>query len=339
MNTPIYIDKVTFEQFNSYLIAELKYTDKKSTFAPRKYALNALKKYFKWLPFTRMSFASFIAEQKLLGHKNSTINRKISYAQALAKMLGSTEFESMTRFPEHRSKAKDILSWEEMDKISTATKSYKANTLKNGLTEADVNFRFYCLIRLLSETGCRIGEALELTWENIDGNTLTFENTKNGDTRTVVITPQLSDELRELPHLSKTVFGITSTSQASSEIKLRAKLAGINKRHSVYPHLFRHSVITNLVMSGAPIKVVMEMVGHKRLETTAGYINNTLTDMENMLYAYSGLWERAVTPEFFMKKALTAVTKLLHHKAERVKLSEDERHYLIKIPKNVFTTA
>lgn len=330
MTKPVYIDGVSFEAFNSYLIFELKWADKKNTLAPRRYALNAIKTYFHGLEFNRTNFASFIASQKLAGYKNSTVNRKISYGIALAKYLNIPGFDHITYFPEHSQK-KDVLTWDEMDRIAVTPLEYPRN-VRNG---EEINYRYYCLIRLLSETGCRISEALDLKWSEVDSNILTFYDTKNGDSRSVVITPQLAEELKQLPRYER-VFNLASVSGAGRQIRLRSKIAGIVKKTSISPHLFRHSVITNLCMSGAPLKVVMDLVGHKRMETTAGYINNTLDDMENMLYQYSGLWESKLTAKTFMDKAVKLISKLLTKHSHHIKLDEDSKFYLIKIPKNVF---
>lgn len=331
MSKLVYIDDIEFDKFNDFLIFELKWSDKRSTLSPRKYCFHAIKRYFHGLPYTRTEFASFIASEKIKGHKNSTVNRKIGYGIALAKFMRIKEFDNITYFPEHRRKTKDVLSWEEMDMIATVKPEYPRNI--NG---DEINYRYYCLIRLLSETGCRIGEALDLKWEDIDGTVLSFADTKNGETRNVVITKQLSEEFRQLPVLSTRVFNNTSTSGACFQIKKRAKLAGVIKKTSISPHLFRHSVITNLVMSGAPVKVVMDLVGHKRMDTTAGYINNTLEDMENMLYQYSGLWGQTMTVNVFKNKALEAVSKLLTWHTNKVKMEEDSEFLYIKVPKDVF---
>lgn len=330
-----FIDIVTFDQFNAFLISELKYTSKLTSLAPRRYQLNSLKSYFKNLPYTRENFGSMIADLKIKGYKNNTVNRRICYGIALAKLVKASGFEKMTYFPEPRKKSRDCLTWDEMDRIATAPIEYKG--IRGGkVNSEEINYKYYCLIRLLSETGCRIGEAIGLTWDNVDKTIITFPDTKNGETRSIVITPQLAAELQELPRYGKKVLNMNSTSLAGKEISRRAHASGVVKKNSISPHLFRHSVITNLVMGGAPIKVVMELVGHKRMETTAGYINTNLDDMENMLYSYSGMWESKLTAKLFLDKALKMVTKLLTKQAHRVTIGEDQKHYLIKIPKNAF---
>lgn len=55
-------------------------------------------------------------------------------------------------------------------------------------------------------------------------------------------------------------------------VKKISKKAGIEKR--VYPHLFRHSLATNLVKRGANVLMVQKQLRHEKLETTQIYIRS-----------------------------------------------------------------
>jgi len=50
-----------------------------------------------------------------------------------------------------------------------------------------------------------------------------------------------------------------------------AKRAGIQKR--VWPHLFRHSLATNMLVRGAHILAIKEQLGHAFVETTMVYLH------------------------------------------------------------------
>ena len=55
-------------------------------------------------------------------------------------------------------------------------------------------------------------------------------------------------------------------------VKAMAKRAGITKR--VFPHLFRHSLATNLLGRGSGILAIKEQLGHMHIETTMRYLHS-----------------------------------------------------------------
>ena len=61
-----------------------------------------------------------------------------------------------------------------------------------------------------------------------------------------------------------------TTSDLRKLISVLAKRAKIKKK--VFPHLFRHSLATNLILRGANILLVKEQLGHTDIQTTMNYI-------------------------------------------------------------------
>ena len=55
-------------------------------------------------------------------------------------------------------------------------------------------------------------------------------------------------------------------------VKVVSKRANIEKR--VYPHLFRHSLATNMLNKGANILTIQSQLGHSKIETTMIYIRS-----------------------------------------------------------------
>lgn len=62
------------------------------------------------------------------------------------------------------------------------------------------------------------------------------------------------------------------TGDVRKTVKMLAGRAGVEKR--VYPHLFRHSLASNLLKRGAGIMLIKEQLGHSFIDSTMIYIHS-----------------------------------------------------------------
>jgi integrase len=131
----------------------------------------------------------------------------------------------------------------------------------------------------------RLGELLAVRWEDIDlfaKRILVRRNAvygeistpKSGKNREIPICDTLLDELKRTRHLrGDLVFsnhrGKLWLAQDTYEpLHWACKKAGLRK---VSWHVLRHTFASHLVMKGAPIKAVQELLGHSSLEMTMRY--------------------------------------------------------------------
>ena len=147
--------------------------------------------------------------------------------------------------------------------------------------------KWQVMIRLLIDTGVRIGEACGLQWEDVDysDNTITVAHTlgytkakgiyldtpKSGKVRTIDVDPAVMLLLRrhQREQASKALSRFVFTQEGSSEPmhpqSPRRYLKKFGERYGVeglHPHKLRHSFASVAITSGADIASVSEKLGH-----------------------------------------------------------------------------
>lgn len=128
------------------------------------------------------------------------------------------------------------------------------------------------LVILAMTTGARLGELLALRWEQIDftRRTAIIARTKNGDPRTLVFPTPAIAELMKHRKPSGLIFdrgdGRTLVFRTHWEAALKA--ASLDGLHF---HDLRHDAASQLVMAGATLHEVAEILGHRSLQSTKRY--------------------------------------------------------------------
>lgn len=104
------------------------------------------------------------------------------------------------------------------------------------------------LARFMFETGSRLGNAIALTWDDLDlpGATATFGQTKNGEPHTVNLSPGMVADLANLPRSSRKVFGFHSRTTVRKHWRSTIERAGIEY---LTPHeAGRHAFATEMIV-------------------------------------------------------------------------------------------
>lgn len=162
---------------------------------------------------------------------------------------------------------KDILSREELQQLFATHYPMESETIRRA-------FALTCF------TGIRHCDLATLTYSNIDysNRLMTFRQSKVQHDSSVSGVPiPLNDTLLaiigEKPEGAKDsdlIFNLPSIEASNKALRHWTKRAGIDK-HITW-HCGRHSFATNLLSSGANIKVVSELLGHSSLKFTQKYV-------------------------------------------------------------------
>ena len=149
------------------------------------------------------------------------------------------------------------------------------------------------LINLLWQTGARVSEILALKVKDIDFHSKTIRITtlkqKNHPQRVLPLQGPMLGQLGAyiaLKQLKKEDTIINITRQRAHQIIKDAVLkAGFDKERA-HPHTFRHSFAVFSVLSGVPILVIKNWLGHSNIQSTLIYMQVLGSDTRGF---YEGL--------------------------------------------------
>jgi len=264
-------------------------------------------------------------------HNNNTLNTYIFSFRCYDKFLtahklpGAGFSERLNSLPKYKPPI-EILTYDEIKKLLCTNVEYGKF---RGLDCSRLNGLYLTLTRFLAVTGCRYNEARSLKVRYVDliEGKVTFIETKNKDWRFQWIKEPLISELNDLiedknqdDYVFTTMMGNPVPPQNYLEdLKLRTKQAGIKKR--VHPHLFRHSYATDLYWNGVGIGEIMELLGHRDIKTTMGYIHNYRDQLIEAASNHSLYTQNLSVPE---------ALKIIEGKIDRLKIDRFNNIELIK---------
>lgn len=208
----------------------------------------------------------FVAAQQGKGLSGSTINRKLS---ALSKL-----------YTVARRHDKKIVRIEiPLQKEGKPRQRIFTNDEANALVDyAWSRPERRDLTVLLMDTGIRPGEIVHGKW-TVTGDEITLFDTKNGDDRTLVLTPDAkAAAVRLQDHFAK--GGHIIYSKYFEEFVKARKAAGLGD--DAVPYVMRHTAITRLAEATDNVILIQKWAGHKNLQTTQRYVKATRKGMENL---------------------------------------------------------
>jgi integrase len=162
----------------------------------------------------------------------------------------------------------DFLVYEEADRLIDA---------------AEGEWRTMILVGI--KAGLRQGELLALRWSDVDlvaGHVVIRQSVtrgivtppKNGKSRKIPLASSALAALRSHRHLRGKLVFCAADGRMLTKGECKHPLWGACKRASLRQigwHVLRHTFASHLVMRGAPLKAVQELLGHASIEMTMRY--------------------------------------------------------------------
>lgn len=146
------------------------------------------------------------------------------------------------------------------------------------------------LVLFLSNTGCRLSEALKMEWGQVDWDKRVVHlwETKSGYPRTIPLNDESLASLRnrEADGVEAGPFADLYQQRVQYFWSQARKQMGLEGDREFVLHALRHRVASRLVQRGVHLLVVKDLLGHRKIETTLRYAHlspDSLVDAVNLL--------------------------------------------------------
>jgi len=212
-----------------------------------------------------------------------TLNRKLSSLNAFFAFCHSRHFKeehtkfTLAKIPKNLPK---FLSYEAVAEGVSLIDTQKWTGLRDR-----------ALILFLYATGVRISEALAVRRSDFEGEWLRVRHGKGEKERLVPVAPsalRAIDAYVQAVPFTKDALWLNIRGGVLSRIsayKITRKYLGVS------PHVLRHSYATALIVGGADLRVVQELLGHASLLTTQIYTHIQKHNLKETVQRYHPLRE------------------------------------------------
>lgn len=235
-------------------------------------------------PVTRKDAEIFFKHLKDSGISQNYMRRKLKALEEFFSWLilhnheNQNPFEGLSKLVKIPEKNIDPFSKDEIEKIISGFKNHQRYS------------QLYPFIYFLFKTGCRLGEAVGLRWQDIQDETITISQqltrgkrkpVKNGKSRSFRLSPELINLINSLRNKSSKpddlIFQWNGKSINLTNFQKRVWKSILTSENIRYrrPYNCRHSFITNCLKKGINPVHLAEITGHKiktMFEFYAGFI-------------------------------------------------------------------
>ena len=207
-----------------------------------------------------------------------TLNRKLS---AINSFL---DFCYKQFFIEDKPLLKSSKTPKELPKFLSAKTIFDALETINKSTW--IGKRDYALILFLYASGARISEAVNVKQEDFEDTWLKIINAKGSKQRLIPIARQAIDAINEYNSSKGFWCEYIWCNYQKKRLSRISAFKIVKKYLGVSPHTIRHSYATSLILGGADLRVVQELLGHASINTTQLYTHIQKENLKETINKY-----------------------------------------------------
>ncbi|MGM0622522.1 MAG: tyrosine-type recombinase/integrase [Campylobacterota bacterium] len=131
--------------------------------------------------------------------------------------------------------------------------------------------RDYAFVLFLYATGARVSEAINVQKDDIEEGWVKIRFAKNQKERVVPVAKPALDALNEYLKNREQRGSYLWLNYNSKPISRITAYKIVKKLLNVSPHFLRHSFASSLILGGADLRIVQELLGHSDINTTSIY--------------------------------------------------------------------
>lgn len=253
--------------------------------------LNENERVTKWSEVTRMNILSFLAKSKKDKKSAKTLARYTASIRSfhqfmIREKIVHNDPSSFVESPKLEKSLPKALSTDETNRF-----------LETCNTGTKFDLRDKAIIELMYATGMRVTELIDLEIDSLVSELGFIRCIGKGNKERIIPVGSIALEALETyieygrirlvsDKKSSTALFLNHHGQKFTRqglwkiIKKRATEAGIET--NITPHTLRHSFATHLLMNGADLRAVQEMLGHADISTTQIYTHVTNTRLKDV---------------------------------------------------------
>jgi len=242
--------------------------------------LHQLQNYFQTLDLLKLQTTDIFKFLTQFSNKR-TLNRKLSSINAFYDFCHKLEFSTQTINIPMAKVSKNLPKYLSYDEIEQGLALIDRSTL--------LGLRDYALILFLYASGCRVSEALLSQRDDLNEGWLKIRFAKGQKERIIPLAPIAIEALNSYLLEASIQSPYIWLNYKGNPLSRISAFKIVKKYLNVSPHVLRHSFASSLILGGADLRVVQDLLGHSSLETTQIYTHIQQQNLSDTINQYHPL--------------------------------------------------